>query len=766
MSRLIILLYFAFLFTDGFSQNTEWNAKRITAVEDQNESNSWLDFKKNINLEKIPAKAVAQIACDSKYWLWMNGELAVFEGQLKRGPNPADTYFDEVDLTPFLKIGDNSIAVLVWYFGKDGFSHKSSGQAGLVFQCGALGLVSDENWLARLDIAFEKTEKPQPNYRLSESNVRFDARFGNFEWIRIGTKTAGFDSAKVVGNAESAPWNKLVKRPIPLWKDFGLKSFVNQTRRGDTIICELPYNAQFTPYIKLNAKEGQKITLATDNYFWFNGSTDILRAEYITSQGIQEYESLGWLNGHKLYCIFPKGVNIIDIKYRETGYATEFVGRFECSDPFFNRLWQKAARTLYVTMRDNYMDCPDRERAQWTGDAVNESGETFYALSPSSHALSRKWLHEIADWQRPDSSLYGPVPSGNWDKELPCQVLSTIGNYGLWNYYRYTGDIQTIQYMYPFIRRYLAIWEPDSRGTMKFRAGGWPWGDWGEERDMLLIYNLLYYMAVDGMHNMAGELGKLADAVKYAEFLSQFKKSFNEQFWTGNAYRDPEYKGKTDDRTQALAVVSGIASRDKYPALLNTFLTEEHASPYMEKYVFEAMMQMGFPDEAMSRHKKRFGDMVNDNRFTTLFEGWRFGKEAIGDGTVNHAWSGGGLTILSQYVCGIAPLESGFSTFQIMPQPGNLKEASAIIESVKGVIKSSYKKLPSGFEIKVSVPKSTTAVIGVPSMNVKRIKLNGLLIWKEGKYLHRYHVPSKDVPDDRIGFEASPGEWQFVAEYL
>lgn len=47
-----------------------------------------------------------------------------------------------------------------------------------------------------------------------------------------------------------------------------------------------------------------------------------------------------------------------------------------------NELWKRSVRTLYITMRDSYMDCPDRERAQWWGDEVNELGEAFYALSP------------------------------------------------------------------------------------------------------------------------------------------------------------------------------------------------------------------------------------------------------------------------------------------------------------------------------------------------------------------------------------------------
>ena len=42
-------------------------------------------------------------------------------------------------------------------------------------------------------------------------------------------------------------------------------------------------------------------------------------------------------------------------------------------------------------MRDSYMDCPDRERAQWWGDVVNALGEAFYALDTQrSYALARK----------------------------------------------------------------------------------------------------------------------------------------------------------------------------------------------------------------------------------------------------------------------------------------------------------------------------------------------------------------------------------------
>ena len=53
-----------------------------------------------------------KIAADTKYWLYVNGELVVREGGLKRGPNPTDSYCDVFDNVPNLKCGRNRVAVL------------------------------------------------------------------------------------------------------------------------------------------------------------------------------------------------------------------------------------------------------------------------------------------------------------------------------------------------------------------------------------------------------------------------------------------------------------------------------------------------------------------------------------------------------------------------------------------------------------------------------------------------------------------------------
>lgn len=764
--RLTVMLL---ILVSGFqAQAQEWKGKWISTMENQSATNTWLMYRKQVQLSAKPGKALAKIAVDSKYWLWINGQQVVFEGGLKRGPDPENTYYDEVDLAPYLTEGKNTIAVLVWFFGKDGFSHKSSGRAGLLFNCvgDGVNISSDKSWKCTLAKAYQTAGEPYPNFRISESSLLYDARKDPGAWQLPSYDDKWMPGAQELGNAGDYPWNKLFLRPIPQWKDYGLRAYANDitfpfVSTGDTIVCDLAYNTQLTPYLKVEADAGQKIIMATDNYLFYGPETNI-RAEYITRQGVQEYENLGWMNGHKVYYFIPKGVKVLGLQFRETGYNTSFAGSFSSSDPFLNKLWEKARRTLYVTMRDTYMDCPERERAAWTGDAVNEAGQAFYALDPSSHALGKKWLYELIQWQRKDGAIYAPVPAGNWVGELPCQSVTSIGYYGLWNYYLHTGNKQLLTDLYDGAKKYLDIWEKDGKGTVKLRRGDWTWGDWGDQIDTILVYNLLYSLGVKGMQLAAEELGKAGDALAFKKFNEQFRESFNQQFWTGTEYRSPAYKGLTDDRAQALAVVAGVAGKEKYPALLKVLQKEEHASPYMEKYVFEAMFRMGYIDEALTRHKKRYGYMVNHPGFTTLFEGWGIGEEGFGGGTVNHAWTGGGLTVLSQFLCGVAPIEPAYRTFQILPNPGPVKFAATTVASIAGNITTSFKQEPGAFTLEAEVPAGTTAIIGIPRSKRNSIRMNRSVIWSNGKFKTVKGItPVNDNDPQFIKFSVPAGKWIF-----
>lgn len=729
MKRIIVSLALSLIFISSVqAQEANW----ITADDSTcNERNVWIEFSKDFELKKKVKKAEAKIAADSKYWLWINGEMAVFEGGLKRGPNRNDSYYDIIDLAPYLKKGKNDIRLLLWYFGKSGFSHNSSGKSGVIFDAPEIGLTSDRTWLSQRLDAFQTADKPKPNYRLSEANIRYDARLEGQDRLKPSVE---------IGRWGDQPWGGLVLRPIPQWKDYGIVEVAFTETSDDqgnkVLAARLPYNTQMTPVIDVtDAAGGTLIRMETDHIM--GGSEPCIRAEYITKEGRQKYESLGWMNGDELRIIYPaeSGIVINSVGYRETGYDCEFEGSFTCSDETINRFWGKAMRTLYVNMRDTYFDCPDRERAQWWGDVTVLIGQSFYQLSPDANALVRKAIHELVDWQRADGTIYSPVPSGTWKNELPAQMLSSVGPYGFWYYYMHTGDKETMEYVYPAVRKYLSVWTLDEDGLTVGRKGGWSWGDWGTNIDLRLLLAAWHYLALQAATDMAELTGNEADIPEYTRIRESIYKAFNTH-WNGYAYRYPSYQGATDDRVQAMAILSGLADEDKHEQIFQLLKTQKHASPYMEKYVLEALVKKGHGDFAIERFKKRFGPMIADSLHTTLFEGWEEG--GYGGGSTNHAWSGGMLTVIAENICGVRPTVPGWKEFEICPYPV-ISECSITIPSVAGMISSSFKDNEEAFVMNVSIPKGTTATVMVPQQEYSSITLGGKpagrqMTLKEGEY--------------------------------
>lgn len=723
-------------------------------------TNLWTMHRKKFVLSARPDTAPARIAVDSRYWLWVNGKMVVFEGGLKRGPTPNDTWYDTLDLAPHLKKGTNTVAVLAWYWGKDGFSHKSSGLPGLLFECqaGAELIASDASWKAIAHPACEAAEGPEPNFRLSEFPVRYDARKDPGDWMSAAFDDSGWSHAREHGRPPVAPWNRLFARPIPFWKNSGLREYVNarslpKVSTGEPVLARLPHNAQVTPWFRIEAPAGRTIEIRTDN------PLNEIYAQYVTRDGVQEFECLSWMSGHAVEFRIPEGIKLLGLKYRETGYDAEFSGRFTCDQDFFNTLWLKAQRTLYITMRDNYMDCPDRERAQWWGDAVNELGEAPYALSPSSALLTRKAILDLIRWQRSDKTLFSPVPAGNWNKELPAQMLASVGKYGIWTYYLHTGDDRILKESYPAVREYLSVWKTDEKGLVIHRPGEWDWMDWGENIDARLLDNAWFCLALEGAALMADALGRSEEAQTYRDRRAGVRAAVNAHFWNGTEYRDPAYKGATDDRGQALCVVADITGSALFPAIRKLLASQYHASPYMEKYVLEALVLMGEHEAALERMRNRYQSFVTHPR-TTLPEGWN-------EGTENHAWSGGPLTILSQYFAGIEPLTPGYATYQVRPRLGSLKKIHASVDSVRGRIDVKIERGDRRFNLALESPAKTSVVVMIPEMDgpSQRVRVNGKVLWDCG--VSPVLLPGascEGLDGGFVRFTVAPGSWRFEAD--
>ena len=646
-------------------KKTDWGgAKWIWAS--TTSANSYVAFRKTFSLDEVPEEAVANIAAESKYYLWLNEELAVLDGASKRGATPYDSFYEQVDLTDYLKQGENTLVILVSYNGRGGNSSVDPGKAGLLFQmqAGDQAIVSDSSFKANRLRAYRNQGllgADWPNYSqssmLAEWNVYYDARESVGDYTAADFDDSSWEDATVVCEAGAQPFNDTYLSVIPLMKfdeeyTFLESEYIGQKLAQDTTITiDLPENMQFSPYFELTAESsGLRFTYYTNTLT--SQGIDSFRDDYVTAEGAQAYESLPWRSGSQLIIEAPAGITFTKIGYRRSGYDSERSGSFVTENEDVNTLWEKAVNTLLICMRDTYMDCPERERSPYIGDAANQIGETFYSLDENSWAMTKKTILNIIGWTKTDNCipLRSPSLAAN---ENPVQTLNFLVS--VYEYLLYTGDEETVRLFYPVAVNYLKLWDLNEDGSIVYRNGTFMWVDWGDGADAEVLQNCWYYYALSSTQKLAKALDISTDEAFFTERIQKVAAGFEKFKKQGGYSSGTAY----DDRANAMAVVSGLADEDMYDEILNILTTTYGASPYMEKFVEEALCMMGEYDACLTRMLTRYQPMIDD-KDSTLWELWE--KDA---GTINHGWTGGSLTVLSKYFGGISPESAGYESYSI-----------------------------------------------------------------------------------------------------
>ena len=768
-----------------------FSAKWIWSPSDDGAQNRWMAFRKEVALDAsdLEGEITAKIAADTKYWLWINGELAVYEGQLKRGaallkkdiyPQGSEeqpdldemitevaSYYDEVVLTPYLREGENVIAALVWYYGNEGHSHVGSGQGAFLFESrmGDELVASDSSWSVSRHLCYQPSSRV--NVHAQEFHIVYDARQGFDDFYKPEFDASGWENAVELGAVSDKPWNELWPRPIPEWKVWDRESYpvadtghVQQISGGYRVL--FPTNIHFGAYLKVIAPAGKTIKVSCPNAGRYS-------VTYVTKGGEngeaveQEYESPAWINWWYADFTIPSGVEVVELGYRRSGYNAEEVGYFDCNDDFYNTLWRKAADTVYVNIRDTFMDCPDSERAPWLGDMVNEAQIAYYTLDERVFDALRKDISVRINWQNEEGVISSTAPAtlryNEW-AELPGQSLAGVMSW--FQYYLYSGDRVTLEQAYPALLKYIELFNLDRTSfTVPFeRRNGTntqhlSWVDWGSNIDTDLCLNIWAYIGVKTVVDFANALGDAETAEYYSGVRDVMASKFDRLFWNGSEYRSSTYTGPADDRAQALAVYAGLVSPDKYPLLRDILLNNQFASPYMVKYCIEALYLMGYPEAGEQRMKESYHNAVTSSN-PTLPERWT-------DGSANHGWAGGGLVSLSGYAAGVRPLEAGYDKFIVKPQlGGQITKVRAGIPSVKGLIEVEAEKKNDRFMMTVNVPEGSAAILAVPRAEGGTAVIFGnVLIWNNGVMNPNAEGVTYAYDDySHVCFNVGPGYWR------
>ena len=634
-------------------------------VSHSRQANQWAAFRARLYVHG--GAAMATVAADTKYYLYVNGQPVVFEGGLNRGPVPGGAYGDRVDLSPYLKQGENVIAALVWYWGNGGRNNIDGGYPGFYF---AMDEGETPAFKGILHPAYGPTEPPWPAYLYGGHNIGYDAR------LDIGDFTAcDFDDSDWPDAVETTG-SPLYARPIPPVRAGEPQPYVSLCRQKGRVVAQLPHGAQITPCFTVRAPAGCVIRVSTDHYVVPGGPGDDHhvynghRVEYITREGLQHFEGLNWLYGeYGLFRMDPQ-VEVVELAYRESGYAAQVTAEFESADPRLDRLVQRAQRTLLVCMRDNFMDCPDRERGQWIGDVSVQAPQALMTLDDQGRLLLKKAICDFIS-HRKGAALVGNVP-GIHSTELPAQSLCAISRLGMIaEYVDFTGDEEPLELAYPAMEDYLKLWDVEACGLVKPRQGDWYWFDHGEGIDAPVLENAWYYSALCFYMDAAGRLGRRPDPALEAR-KEALPAAFERTFRHPDGYRSGDV---CDDRANALAFLTGLAAPDSNPALVETLRTVRRATPYMEVFVMEALFGLDQAELAYERMMDRYDRMLRAGG-STLWEDF----DVLG--TRNHAWSGAPLTMAYRYLAGLSP--DGEGGWNARPLTGLVDRYTVTLKTSKG----------------------------------------------------------------------------------
>jgi alpha-L-rhamnosidase len=601
-------------------------------------------------------------------------------------------------------------------------------------------VVTDENWTAGPSaVLFNDLYDGQAIDARRYSDAWLKPDFSDEAWT--GVHRAELDFSTLTPYIGPPVHRQEELRPIKIWTspagktlvDFGqnLVGWVRASVQGPAGTTISLRHAEVLEKDELGTRP-LRTAKATDRFI-LSGGKDVFEPTF-TFHGFRYVEVDGWageLTSDALTAV------VVSSELRR-------IGQFECSNEMLNQLHRNVVWGLRGNFLDVPTDCPQRdERLGWTGDIAVFTPTATYLFDVDD--FLRDWLKDLAAEQQaadglvpsvvPDVLKYVERPAG-WPIPDSTAIWSDAAVWVPWSLWWAYGDLQVLadqfDSMVAHVRRIESKLSPTGLWDEGFQFGDWldptaPPDEPGVSRaDNGVVATACLYRDAHIVRDAATLLSRHEDAEHFASLAERTRAAFNEH------YVRPEGIIHSDAETPyALAIVFGLLDPED----------EQLAGKRLADLVAESgyHIRTGFAGTPFITHAlTQTGHLEAAYRLllqtecpswlypvtmgaTTIWERW---DSLLPDGTINpgqmtsfnHYAFGAVAYWMHQIIGGIAPLEPGYSSVLIAPQPGgDIRWARSSLDSRHGKISVSWSQDHDGpIELDVAVPEGVTALVQLP----------------------------------------------------
>ena len=588
-------------------------------------------------------EVACRLSCDGDYTLYINGQ---YVSSNQYGDYEWYKSYDNIDITPFLKKGKNSIAVLVWHFGTDSQRYIKA-QAGLIFELQSNGkvlLASGENTLARYSKTYKQGEKKLVTRQLGFS-FAYDATQED-DW---GSTGKGLQSAVLVDKNCS-----FVKRPIQKLKLLECVHGRVILEENNHYIIDLGKETVGLVSLSFISPTVQKIVVAwgedlQDGHVRQRIEHRDFSFDYIAKAGGNEYVNYML----RLGCRYLEIHTETPIEIGSIGLIPQVYPIKEKQVKLDNALDQEiydaCVNTLKLCMMEHYVDTPWREQCLYVYDSRNQALCGYKAFESGNAEYVRANLKLISQDRRED---------GLFAICYPCGMDLTIPSFSLYyfmqvnEYLKNTGDITLAQEVYDKLISVLNIFSGNRKDGLVLKFEGvnhWNFYDWSPYLDGALhgtedavpdlMINVLFILALQNLREIALKIGK---SFAYGDLLGESKKRTQEAFYNAETGLYSMTVGGSEYTVlgNALAILAELELDKEYVCekIVNGELYD--CSLSMKIFKYDALFvtdKEKYHEWVLNEIRREYGKMIEQGN--TVWETID-GASAFDDaGSLCHGWS-------------------------------------------------------------------------------------------------------------------------------